>query len=149
VNTKIEEIEKVRQTAYGSITEQLKSISATEAQLRLETGNLVKALRTPHIRGAWGELHLRRTVELAGMTEHCDFEQQESTTTDERRFRPDLIVKLPGNRQIIVDAKAPLMAISKALKAPDEATRALKLREHGQQVRKHIQSLNSKATGAV
>jgi len=145
VEVHIQELEKARAGAYAGLSEQLKSLVQSEKDLRGETANLVKALRSPNVRGRWGEMQLRRVVELAGMIDHCDFQEQASETTEEGRLRPDLIVRLPGGVQIIVDAKTPLSAYLEAIEAPDEETRKLKLQEHSRQVQTHITSLSRKA----
>jgi len=145
VDEQVREMEKTRAQAYGELTSQLASLQSSERALQAETGNLVKAMREPQARGRWGELQLRRVLELAGMLEHCDFLEQETIAGDERRFRPDVIVQLPGDKQIIVDSKAPLTAYLAALEAPDEATRAARLADHGSQVREHIDKLAAKS----
>src|SRR5690606_10546865 len=146
VDGKLGEIEKARVSSYAALNEQLKGLVETHLpMLRNETANLVKALRQPTTRGRWGELQLKRVVEIAGMLDHCDFVEQENRTTEEGRLRPDLIVKLPGERNIVVDAKAPVSAYLDAIEADDEATQRLHLARHAQQVRSHMSALARKA----
>ncbi|HEU4601469.1 MAG TPA: DNA recombination protein RmuC [Steroidobacteraceae bacterium] len=146
VDGKLGDIEKARLSSYSALNEQLKSLVETHLPvLRNETANLVKALRQPTTRGRWGELQLKRVVEMAGMLDHCDFLEQENRTTEEGKLRPDLAVKLPGGRNIIVDAKAPVAAYLEAVEATEEATQRLHLGNHAKQVRNHMAALGRKA----
>jgi DNA recombination protein RmuC len=145
VDSKLQEIEKSRIAAYSGITEQVKYLSDTQTQLRNETGKLVRALRAPTVRGRWGEMQLKRVVEIAGMLAYCDFVEQSSVTTEDGRLRPDMIVKLPSAKQVVVDAKAPLEAYLNALEAPDDALRSVHMQNHSKQIRDHISKLSSKA----
>jgi DNA recombination protein RmuC len=144
VDSKISELDKSRSAADAALTEQIRSLSDTQGRLRDETANLVKALRAPAVRGRWGEIQLRRVVELAGMLAHCDFVEQESQTTEDGRLRPDMIVRLPNGRNIVVDAKAPLSAYLESIEATDEAVRTARLKDHARQVRGHLSALASK-----
>lgn len=145
LDTKIHDLEKARTGAYASLTEQVRSLAETQNYLRGETGKLVQALRSPIVRGRWGEVQLRRVVELAGMVDHCDFIEQETFRTEDGRVRPDLIVYLPGGKTIVVDSKTPLNAYLEALEAADDATRVNRLQQHAAQVRDHIEKLSRKA----
>ena len=146
VDEKIGALERAREQAYGEIRQQFTQMGESQALLRQETANLVKALRQPHVRGRWGEVQLRRVVEMAGMMKHCDFVEQESAQDDEGRLlRPDLVVRLPGSRQIVVDSKAPINSYLDAHEAVDEEQRRAKMREHGMLVRSHLQALSKKS----
>jgi DNA recombination protein RmuC len=145
MNLQIQALEQTRSQAYGTLTSQVQSLLETQKALQAETGNLVKALRERQARGRWGEMQLRRVLELSGMLEYCDFKEQLSFNNDERRFRPDVIVDLPGGKQIVVDAKAPLTAYLSALEAPDELMRNVCLGDHARQVRNHIDNLAGKS----
>ena len=145
MNQQIQALEQARSQAYGTLTTQVQSLVETQRALQTETGNLVKALREPQARGRWGELQLHRVLELSGMLEYCDFKEQLTFNDEERRFRPDVIVDLPGGKQIVVDAKVPLTSYLSALEAPDELGRNICLAEHARQVRNHIDSLAGKA----
>jgi DNA recombination protein RmuC len=141
----IAEIEKERFEAYGSIRQQLAAMSEGQAALQSETRNLVNALRRPEIRGQWGELTLRRLAELAGMVEYCDFYEQEQTETSEGRQRPDMIIRLPNGRELIVDVKTPLDAYLSAMEATDEDGREVAMRRHADNVRTRVRELSRKS----
>ncbi len=144
----VQGVEKTRIDAYATLFEQVRALADSQGQLRRETANLVRALRAPHARGRWGELQLKRVVEMAGMLDHCDFYEQESADNGQAgdgKLRPDLIVRLPGGKQIVVDAKAPLAAYLDAVDAEDDDTRRKKLADHARQVREHITKLSRKS----
>ncbi len=141
----ISELEKARSEAYGGIKSQLEAMQLSQKSLTQETQNLVKALRRPEVRGRWGEITLRRLVELAGMVEHCDFVEQVHTTGDGQTIRPDMIVRMPDQRELVVDVKTPLDAYLEAAEAADDAQRKLGLERHAKNVRAHIRLLASKA----
>ncbi len=137
LESQVKDLESARHQMFGSLKEQLHALSR-------ETVTLSNALRTPQVRGRWGEVTLRRVAELSGMVEHCDFVEQESMNGDEGRVRPDMIVRLPGGRSIVVDAKVPLAAYLEAIGATDEPARREALARHSQQVSKHVDRLSSK-----
>ena len=144
-DTKLGDLEQARVGAYRALEEQVRSLVSDHLpRLHDETAKLVKALRQPAARGRWGEVQLRRVVEMAGMLEHCDFDEQVTATDGEQRLRPDLIVHLPGGRRIVVDAKAPIEAYLEAVEAADEAGRSAALAQHARQVKGHIGKLGSK-----
>jgi DNA recombination protein RmuC len=138
------ELEKRREGAYGALSQQIEGLLHSEKELRTETVRLVQALRSPQTRGSWGELHLRRVVELAGLVNQCDFYEQKTLEGEGRIYRPDLVVRLPENRFIAVDAKSPLGACLDAVDVQDDAARKKKLQEHAAQLRKHMKELASK-----
>ena len=138
-------LELERQKAYTSLVTQVQSLSESEQRLQTATSNLVTALRAPSTRGRWGELQLRRVVEVAGMVEHCDFEQQVPALTEDGLQRPDMVVYLPGSKVVVVDAKVPLQAFLDANEATDEGTRRSHLERHARQLRTHVDLLASKA----
>ncbi len=141
----ITELEKSRSEAYGGIKSQLESMQLGQKSLAQETQNLVKALRRPEVRGRWGEITLRRLVELAGMVEHCDFQEQVHSVGEGQIIRPDMVVRMPNQRDLVVDVKTPLDAYLAAVEAKDDTQRQLDLQRHARNVREHIRSLSSKA----
>jgi DNA recombination protein RmuC len=144
LNEQHRELEKRREGAYAALSQQIQGMMASEHALRQETAHLVQALRSPQIRGSWGQVHLRRVVELAGMINNCDFYEQKTFEAEGRALRPDLVVRLPGQRQIAVDAKTPLEAYLDASDAGDDQLRKRKLQDHALAVRKHIKDLSQK-----
>ena len=141
----IAELEKSRSEAYGSIKSQLEEMHSSQKSLKQETQNLVNALRRPEVRGRWGEITLRRLVELAGMVEHCDFQEQVHTVGEGQIIRPDMVVRMPDRRELVVDVKTPLDAYLEAVEAKDDAQRKLGLERHAKNVHTHIRMLASKA----
>jgi len=130
-------VERVRQEAYGALQAQVSTLSE-------RAGSLTNALRTPHVRGRWGEAQLRNVVEYAGMVEHCDYVSQATTSTEDGTMRPDLVVRIPGGKHVVVDAKAPLAAYLDAFETSDDAERKLRLADHARQVREHVTKLSAK-----
>jgi DNA recombination protein RmuC len=145
VDHKLGEVERNRVDTSSALSTLIREVGQQQERLRDETQNLVKALRTPVVRGRWGEVQLRRVVEMAGLLDQCDFEEQPTAFTDNGRQRPDLIVRLPGNRTIVVDSKVPLDAYLNALDAPDDEARRMRLSDHARQVRDHVTKLSAKA----
>ncbi len=145
VDNRIGQLEQARSGAYARLDEQLKTLMESQRNLDRETGNLVKALRAPTVRGRWGEMQLRRVVEMAGMLNHCDFEEQQSITTESGRLRPDMVIRLPNGRNIVVDAKAPLAAYLESLEASTDDARRKHLADHARQVRDHLSKLSTKS----
>lgn len=141
------ELEQRRQKELGTVGEQLRHVASAHAQLQSETSRLVTALRAPHVRGRWGEIALRRTAELAGMSAHCDFTEQESIATEAGRLRPDMIVHLPSDRKVIVDSKVPLTAYLEAIEAGSDSDRLKALDRHAGQVRQHVSRLTQRNYG--
>ncbi len=138
------ELEKGRAQAYGALNQQLRGMAEANVQLKAQTERLVGALRSSSVRGRWGEIQLKRVVELAGMLAHCDFVEQLHVQGEAGRLRPDLVVQLPGGKQVVVDSKAPLEAYLEAHEMADEALRAIKLTEHAAQIRRHMRALAEK-----
>jgi len=141
----IADLEKSRSEAYGGIKSQLEAMQLSQNSLTRETQNLVKALRRPEVRGRWGEITLRRLVELAGMVEHCDFQEQVHSVSEDQIIRPDMIVRMPDQRELVVDVKTPLDAYLSAIEADDEPERKLGMQRHTRNIREHIRLLSSKA----
>lgn len=141
----IQDIEKDRKEAYGALNTHLETMARTQTDLQDQTRQLVNALRRPEVRGQWGELTLKRLAELAGMVEYCDFFEQEHVDTEVGRQRPDMIIRMPDQREIVVDVKTPLDAYLSAIEASDEQTRMQQLQRHARNVRQRVQELSSKA----
>ncbi len=144
VDDKLGKIEKARTGDYEKLADRMRSLVESEEKLRKETSNLVTALRRPDVRGRWGEIQLKRVVEIAGIVEYCDFTTQDSTTTETSRIRPDMIIKLPNERIVVVDSKTPLDAYLASIEATDEATRQEQLKRHAGHVLTQIQNLGAK-----
>ncbi len=145
VDARIQDMEKSRQNAYVELCQQVKFLASDQVDLKKETRKLVDALRRPTVRGRWGEMQLRRVVELAGMINYCDFSEQTSVTTEEGRLRPDMVVRLPGGKNVVVDAKAPLEAYLNAYESQDEDTRKSNMQSHARQIRDHMTKLGQKS----
>jgi DNA recombination protein RmuC len=144
VDREMKAAERRRTESGAQLMQQIVSLDTAGRSLRDETRRLTDALKRPGVRGRWGELQLKRVVELAGMVEYCDFVEQETLTADDRRMRPDVVVRLPGGKNVVIDAKAPLDAYLRALEAPDEAARQLLLADHAERVRAHLGQLAAK-----
>ncbi len=144
VEEQVSAVERQRLTAYAELRTQVEQMGRTSEQLRVETAQLVGALRAPQVRGRWGEMQLRRVVESAGMVEHCDFTEQETSTGQDGTLRPDLVVKLAGGKNVVVDAKVPFLGYLEASEAKDDATRAARLTAHARHLRDHIDALGAK-----
>ncbi len=138
------DLERRREGAYASLSKQIEGLAQSEVALQKETSHLVQALRSPQVRGSWGQVHLRRVVELAGLVNQCDFYEQQTLDTGGKFLRPDLIVRLPGQRHIAVDAKVPLEAYLDAAELSDDLFRKKKLQDHALSIRRHIKDLSSK-----
>jgi DNA recombination protein RmuC len=137
MDRQLQTVERVRQESYGALQTQVSALAE-------RAGSLTNALRTPHVRGRWGEAQLRNVVEHAGMVEHCDYETQATTATDDGMLRPDLVVRIPGGKHVVIDAKAPLIAYLDAFETSDDAERQLRLADHARQVRDHVGKLSAK-----
>ncbi len=144
-DAQVRALETARAAAYEGLQQQVRGLLEVQARLRDETANLSRALRAPSVRGRWGEIQLKRVVEMAGMLDHCDFQEQQSVNAETGRLRPDLIVHLPGDKRIVVDSKAVLSAYLEAVEAQDETVRQARLQDHARHVREHIAALSRKS----
>ncbi len=145
VDSQIKQVEKERTEAYAGLSEQIKSMVSGHSQLKQETANLVQALRSPSVRGRWGEIQLKRVVELAGMLEYCDFIEQETVSSDKGLLRPDMVIKLPNKKEIVVDSKAVLSAYLDSIEIQDEESRKKKLQKHAEHIRTQLNKLAAKS----
>jgi DNA recombination protein RmuC len=145
VDQQLVKLDQERRESRGRLEAQLRTLSEAGDKLRTETGALVTALRKPNARGQWGQMQLRNVVELAGMLRHCDFVEQASLAGDESTLRPDVIVRMPGGKQVMIDAKAPLQGVLDAYEARDEEDRRRHLQDHARLLRKHVRALSDKA----
>ncbi len=145
IGSRLEQLEVSRREAYAGLTQQVQSLYKSQELLRDQTGNLVTALRNPQARGRWGEMQLRRVIEMAGMLPHCDFEEQSTVTTEDGRIRPDVVVHLPGGKTVVVDAKVALDAYLEAVQESDDARCKARLSQHARQVRSHVDKLAAKS----
>jgi DNA recombination protein RmuC len=143
VSKGVEELERSRRQDYGALRTSVQSLAQSSEQVRAETARLATALRSSEVRGAWGQMQLRNTVETAGMLAYCDFDEEVHTVADGRAFRPDMVVRLPGGRRVVVDAKTPLKALLDSLDAPEDRRPAL-VAEYARHVREHVRQLASK-----
>lgn len=141
---KVQSLEKTRVSAYSCVTEQIKALSQTQMRLERETSNLVRALRAPQVRGRWGELQLKRTVEVAGMVDYVDFCEQAHVATEDGRLRPDMLIRLPNGRTLVMDAKVPLTEYLASLEADSPEQQKEHLKQHARQVRDHLTKLGAK-----
>lgn len=144
VDSEVRDAERRRHRETGELLQRVAMLDGNSRELQAETRRLVDALKRPGVRGRWGELQLKRVVELAGMTEHCDFTEQQTLNGNDRRIRPDVIIQLPGGKTVVVDAKVPLDAYLRALEAPDDTARQALLADHARQVRNHLLQLGNK-----
>lgn len=145
VTTGVQELEKARSASHGALSGEIRGLVEAQARLQAETTNLATALRSPGVRGRWGEIQLRRVVELAGMVSYCDFDEQRTLSVEGRTLRPDLVVRLPGGRNVVIDAKAPFEAYIQASDSADETTRRALLGEHARRLREHVGQLSARA----